>query len=262
MKANGAGRRRHQVVEYNEIKKKSKLVADDYRRIFGENLVSVILYGSAGTPEYIPKKSDLNFLIVLSEEGIEQLNLAHELAAKWHKKKVSTPLFLTKDYIESSLDTFPIEFLNIKRNYKVVLGEDVLAELSFNKEFVRMQCERELKGKLLLLREKYVETRGRARVLKNLIAASVPTCVFVFKALLYLLDKEVPATKHETISVLARELNIDEGLFLTLLKIRERVLKPPAKEIDGMFQAYLKEMRNLALLMDKEDFGISPGQAG
>jgi hypothetical protein len=92
-----------------------------------------------------------------------------------------------------------------------------------------------------------------------LIAASVPTCVFVFKALLYLLDKEVPATKHETISVLAGELNIDEGLFLALLKIRERLAKPPAKEIDGMFQKYLKEMRNLALLMDERDFGISPG---
>jgi len=63
---------------------------------------------------------------------------------------------LTKADIDSSLDTFPIEFLNIKRNYTVVFGEDILEGLAFEKEFIRMQCERELKGKLLLLRAEYV----------------------------------------------------------------------------------------------------------
>ena len=250
------------MIEHGEIKEKCRLVANDYQQSFDKDLVSVILYGSAITQEYIPKKSDLNFLIVLSEDGIENLHLTHGLVAKWRKKKVGTPLFLTKAYIESSLDTFPIEFLNIKRNYEIIYGEDVLNELSFDKEHIRLQCERELKGKLLLLRKGYVATRGKARILRNLITTSIPTFIFVFKALLYLLDKEVPATKHETISVLAKELDLDEGLYLNLLKIKEGILKPPTREIDDIFQKYIKEIRNLALLMDTRDFGISQDKLG
>ena len=105
-------------------------------------------------------------------------------------------------------------------------------------------------------------TRGKARILRNLITTSIPTFIFVFKALLYILDKEVPATKHETISVLSKELNIDEEFFLSLLKINRRSLKPPARELDGIFQKYIKEIRNIALLMDERDFGISHDKLG
>jgi hypothetical protein len=247
--------------EHDKIMQTSQSVADDYEGAFGTDLISVILYGSALTQEYVPKKSDLNFLIVLSEEGIEQLHRTHDLAAKWRKKKVGTPLFLTKAYIASSLDTFPVEFLNIGQNYKVILGEDVLADLSFEKDFVRMQCERELKGKLLLLRERYVETGGKANALRSILSETVPTFVFVFKGLLYLLDREVPTTKEETISQLADGLNVDEELFLTLLRIRKGTLKPSAGELETIFQKYVREIRNLALLMDKKDFGTSVGQS-
>lgn len=241
----------------DEVMNRARLVARDFNNAFGDDLISVILYGSSLTSEYDPKKSDLNFLIVLSEEGIERLDRAHELVASWRKKKVSTPLFLTKTYIESSLDTFPIEFLNIKRNHKLILGEDVLEGVYFKRNFIRMQCERELKGKLLLMRQRYVETRGKPKVLKELISASVPTFIFVFKGLLYLLGIEVPETKRETVSILGKELNLDEGLFLSLLQIEAGILKPSGQEIEDLFKNYLKEIRRLALLMDSEVFGES-----
>jgi len=229
-------------------------VADDYRNAFGEDLLSVILYGSSVTKEYDPKKSDLNFLIVLSEDGIERLHLAHELVATWRKRKVSTPLFLTKDYIESSLDTFPIEFLNLKRNHQLIVGEDVLEGISFKRDFIRMQCERELKGKLLLLRERYVETRGKHKILEELISASLPTFIFVFNGLLYLLNNEVPETKRETVSMLSKALDLDEELFLSLLHIETGTLKFSREEIDALFKRYAKEIRRLALLIDSEVF--------
>jgi hypothetical protein len=218
----------------------------------------VVLYGSALTSEYMPKKSDLNFLIVLSEAGIEQLHLAQDLVGKWRKKRVSTPLFLTRAYIESSLDTFPIEFINIKRNHVLIYGEELLAGLSFKKDFVRMQCERELKGKLLLLRERYVESSGKTKVLRDLIAASVPTFIFVFNGLLYLLDRRVPATKQETVRSLAEELDIDERLLASLLRVKEGSLKLSPQETRDMCTRYIREIRKLALLMDEAELGRSP----
>ena len=237
----------------NEVTERARQVADDYRRVFGQEIVSVILYGSAMTADYVPGKSDLNLMIVLSEEGINRLHLAHDLVARWRKKRVGTPLFVTKTYIDSSLDTFPIEFLNIKLNYLVIQGEDVLAGLSFKKEFVRMQCERELKGKLLLLRERYVETGGKGRILRDLIAASLPTFTFIFKGLLHLLGEEVPGTRPETISLVARRFRLDEGLFRDLQSVGAGALKLSERELHELFRRYLKEIRRLALDMDTKE---------
>jgi predicted nucleotidyltransferase len=237
----------------NEVTQRARQVADDYRRAYGQDLVSVILYGSALTADYVPGKSDLNLMILLSEDGIHRLHLAHDLVARWRKKRVGTPLFLTKGYLDSSLDTFPIEFLNIKGNYLVIQGEDVLAGLSFKKEFVRMQCERELKGKLLLLRQRYVETGGKGRVLRDLIAASLPTFIFIFKGLLYLLNEEIPVTRPETMSVIARKYELDEGLFRDLQGVGSGTLKPSATGLHELFGRYLKEIRRLALLMDAKE---------
>jgi predicted nucleotidyltransferase len=237
----------------NEVTEKARQVADDYRRVFGQEIVSVILYGSAMTADYVPGKSDLNLMIVLSEEGINRLHLAHDLVARWRKKRVGTPLFVTKTYIASSLDTFPIEFLNIKRNYLVLQGEDVLAGLSFNKEFVRMQCERELKGKLLLLRERYVETGGERRILRDLIVASLPTFIFVFKGLLYILGEEVPVTRSEAISLIARRFHLDEGLFRDLQGVGAGTLKLSKSEVHELFRRYLQAVRKLALDMDTKE---------
>jgi predicted nucleotidyltransferase len=237
----------------NEVTERARQVADDYRRVFGQDIVSVILYGSALTADYVPGKSDLNLMIVFSEEGMHRLHLAHDPVARWRKKRVGTPLFVTKTYIESSLDTFPIEFLNIKRNYLVLQGEDVLAGLSFNREFVRLQCERELKGKLLLLQQRYVETGGKGRILRDLIAASIPTFIFVFKGLLYIGGEEVPVTRSEAISLAARRFDLDEGLFRDLQGVGAGTLKLSGNELHELFRRYLQAVRKLALDMDTKE---------
>ncbi len=62
-------------------------IIDDYKGLFGGDLISIILYGSATGKDYRPGKSDINFMIVLSEDGIEHLDKAFKTAAKWLKRK-------------------------------------------------------------------------------------------------------------------------------------------------------------------------------
>jgi len=95
---------------------------------------------------------------------------------------------MTKAFIDSSLDCYPVEFLNMKRCYVLVFGEDVLGGLAFDKSALRLQVERELKGKLLLLRTRYLETEGKGRRVEDLIKESVTAFIAVFNALLYLRD--------------------------------------------------------------------------
>ena len=222
----------------------------DCKEVFGDDLISIMLYGSATGSDYRPGKSDINFMIVLSEEGIERLNRAFEILKKWRKRNVAIPLFLTENYVKTSMDVFPIEYLNFQRNYIPVYGKDILKDLSFDPEFVRLQCEREIKGKLLLLREAYLETSGKGRALKEVISQSTRAFVAIFEALLHVKGLELPKEKLEIIWATAQAFDMDSNVFEKLLDVKEDKVKLSDEDMRRLFQAYLTEVRKLSKLVD------------
>jgi len=223
----------------------------DYQDIYGRDLVSIILYGSAASGNYIPKKSDINLLIVLTEEGINRLQQSFKTVEKWYKRKVSTPLLLTKSYISSSLDSFPIEFLNMQNNYQMVFGDDVLQELVFDKHHLRLQCEKELKGKLLQLRQVFLESGGKKKNLTFIIGRSLTAFISIFRALLYLKDKTVPSELRSIISLVSQEFGVDEQTFVNLLQIKEGTGKLSSGALSSLFESYIREARKLAYAVDQ-----------
>jgi predicted nucleotidyltransferase len=188
----------------------------DYKNVFDDNLASVIMYGSAASHEYRPGDSDINTLIVLNDFGIAELGKSLPVAKKWLSKKVTVPFYMTGAYIASSLDTYPIEFIDMRSNYKVLYGEDVLAQLDIKKEHVRLQCERELKGIALHLRREYVRTNGSKKVLAGLLTASVKTLLPVFKALLVLNDRPIPKLKSDIVMAVEELYNLGISVFTRL----------------------------------------------
>jgi len=237
-----------------KIKKPEEIFAEiteDYKKIFGDDLISIILYGSGTGNEFQPGKSDLNFLIILSDETIDHLDRAIETVSRWRKKKVATPLFMTKSYIESSLDSYPLEFLNIKKNYILVYGEDVLKDISLEAHHLRLQCEREIKGKLLLLREGFLETEGKQKRIKELINASITAFISIFSGLLYLKGIEIPLTRREIIQFVAKEIPINQEIFMKCLDIKQNKKKFSSSEIKDIFKTYVVEIRKLWEVVDK-----------
>jgi len=226
-------------------------IISDYKELYGDDLVSIILYGSATGQDYRPGKSDINFMIVLSETGIERLDQAFSIVKKWQKKNVAIPLFLTESYVKTSMDVFPIEYLNFQRNYALVFGKDILKDLSFDPKFIRLQCEREIKGKLLILREGFLETSGKGKALKGLISQSIPAFVAIFEALLNLKEKDVPKEKRETIRTTCKAFELDVSVYERLLDVKEDKVKLGDIEIIKLFKDYLRESRKLSKLVDE-----------
>jgi len=220
-------------------------ITEDYKKVFGNDLVSLILYGSGAGADYRPGKSDLNFLIVLSEGAIDRLDEALDTVSRWRKKSVATPLFMTVSYITSSLDSFPLEFLTMKRRYIVVHGEDVLRDIAIGVENLRLQCEREIKGKLLLLRKGFLETEGKTKRIKELISASITAFLSIFIGLLFLKNSIVPETRREIIQTVSKEFSLDETIFMKCLDIKEGEKAFSSSEIHDIFKQYLTEVRTL-----------------
>jgi predicted nucleotidyltransferase len=225
-------------------------ITDAYKALFGDDLVSIILYGSAAGQDFRPGKSDINFMIVLTEDGIEHLDQAFDVVNRWRKRGVAVPLFLTEEYVKTSLDVFPVEYLNFQNNYVRVFGKDILENLEFNPEFIRLQCEREIKGKLLLLREAFLETSGRGKALKGVIRQALPALMAIFEALLHLKEIDVPRERREIVRTMADAFDLDHGVFEGLLEIKEEKSKISDKESLNLFKGCLREMRKLSKLID------------
>ena len=215
----------------------------DYRGAFGDNLASVIMYGSAVTHEYRPRHSDINTAIVLCTCEISDLAKSLGIARKWLAKKVAVPFFMTKEYIGSSLDSYPIEFIDMRSNYKVLFGDDVLARLDIKKEHVRLQCERELRGIALHLRREYVRTNGGRTALSMLLGASVKRLLPIFKALLVINDRQIPKLKSDIIMAVEDQYNLGVSVFTELFG---PVSRPRgARPYGELFTTYAKTIDSL-----------------
>lgn len=224
---------------------------DDYQRIYGADLISICLYGSGARGDYMPKRSDLNFLIVLTEKGIKGLDRAFKVVAKWHKHRVATPLFMSREYITTSLDTFPLEFLNIKQDRRVVWGEDPLKKATIRKRQLRLQLEREIKGKLLLLREAYLASRGYKRNLAIVASQSLTAFLSIFEGILYLRGKKIPPQRGGLIRAMAAETGLTAAPFMHILEVKEGKARLRRKKMKDMMERYIEEVRQLAFWVDK-----------
>jgi predicted nucleotidyltransferase len=223
----------------------------DYQEIYGTDLLSIILYGSGARGDYIPGRSDLNFLIILTEEGIKGLHRAFKVVAKWHRRRVATPLFMTPEYITTSLDTFPLELLNIKRDYKVVWGKNPLGKIRIRKRQLRLQLEREVKGKLLQLREAYLSSEGRGRNLVAVASQSLTAFLSIFQGILYLREEEAPHQRGAIIKAIAAEAGLTAEPFEQLLAVKEGKVRLSVKKMKDLMEGYIEEVRRLAFWVDK-----------
>jgi hypothetical protein len=226
-------------------------ITDDFNKTFGKDVLSLVLYGSGADGTYIPGKSDLNFLVILTDEGIKGLERAMEIVKKWRRRRVATPLFLTKNYVLSALDSFPVEFYGIRRNHILVCGEDFVSELVFEACDLRLQLERELKAKILHLRQGFLESGGREKDLRHLIRISLKAFISLFRALLFLKCCAVPVEKREIIRTTVRSFLLDESIFEKCLDVSGSNDRFSAGDIRSLFKGYVGEIDKLSDSVDR-----------
>jgi len=103
-------------------------------------------------------------VVVLEDVPDQQLEKLAGLAQYARKKALMLPLIVTRSFIASSLDSYPLEFINIISSDKenLMCKEDLLTNLQFSKADVRLQMEREFKSKWLLTRQSTLEAAGRS----------------------------------------------------------------------------------------------------
>jgi len=172
----------------SEITDSVKLFSEKVMSSYGDNLLSVSVFGSSLTDDYVTGKSDINTVLVLGKESLDSLNTLAGMAKAMSKKKIAVPLVITPEYLESSRDVFGVEFLDLQLNHKTVYGNDPFEGLSILKSDVRLQCERELKATLIRMRQGYIASAGNMKFVRDIVISAAVGLVPLLRAMLWMKD--------------------------------------------------------------------------
>ncbi len=85
-------------------------LVDDLRSTHGDNLASVVLYGSAAAGDHVELRSDYNLLIALNRITPEDLRQAQAPMREWQRLGHPLPVYFTVEELSDAADVFPIEF--------------------------------------------------------------------------------------------------------------------------------------------------------
>ncbi len=211
---------------------------------------SLHITGSAITDDFNPKVSDINSIFVLKEMDLKLLELLAPLGKKYGKNRVAAPLIMTPEYITSSLDVFPVEFLNFKLIHTTVFGDDILENIEIKKTDLRHQCEREIKTKLIWLRQGYISSMGNKKMLTQGFADSISGYIPLFRGIIFLLGKQPPIRQDEVLKTLAEVSEINTGVFTKVLKEKREKINLSIDDLNTIFEDYYAATEKIGKIID------------
>ena len=225
---------------------------DDLRSSHRDNLVSVVLYGSAAAGDFVPDQSDYNILVALKKIGPKDLRNAQACIREWTRLGHPVPAYFTVSELQNAADVFPIEFHQMSVARKVLFGPDVLADLNISEKLLRLQAEYELRSKLIQLRRHYIPASASVDGLKSLMSDSLSSFAALFRAVLIIRGIEPPTTKPAIIDMTAKQLGIDPKPFEKIFDIRENKSHNTLDEVTAnqLFGEYMEQIEKVIDAVD------------
>lgn len=234
-----------------EVAKLYKPFYDQIINDFKDSIHSITLVGSALTDDFDATYSDVNSILTLNDMDLKFIENFAPLGKSFRKKRVAAPLIMTPEYIASSLDVFPIEFLNIKLNHLTLFGEDIFKTIEVKKIDLRYQCERELKVKLIDLRQSYVASIGNTKFLAQEFINAFSGYIPLFRGIIYLFGENPPLINEDVISKLGKASGIDTEPFMKVFKAKKERKKLSIEQLNNIFENYYTAVENLGNLVDE-----------
>jgi hypothetical protein len=216
----------------------------------GENLESMILYGSAARGDYKEGHSDLNVLCLLRSVAARELARVTPVVHWWCKdQNEPAPLFFTADELRQSADVFSIELLDMQENRRVLYGPDLIDNIEVPMNLHRVQVEHDMRTLLLKLRQHFVLTGQKESELRAAEAKSSSSVLALLRHALIAFEEEPPATAQEVFARIAALTGADAEAFSAAFKLRDR--HAHADDIVRTYEKYLNALTVVISALNK-----------
>ncbi|HOH98784.1 MAG TPA: hypothetical protein PL188_10835 [Candidatus Cloacimonadota bacterium] len=152
-------------------------------------------------------------VIILEHDPDHLLTKLAAMVKYIRSKRLMLPLIIDRRFLKYSLDSYPLEFINIISSTRTDLMtiEDLLGDLKFEPADVRLQMEREFKSKWLLTRQVVLEGALSPKMMRETLHLSIEALVPAFKGFFLLANHPYPQTLNDLIAQAALISKCDLG---------------------------------------------------
>ena len=134
-----------------------------------EQLVAVVVHGSATRSDYREGTSDVDLVIVLSDDPVSLLeDIGPALQIARSSARIET-MILKRAEIPRSADVFPLLYEDIAREGVVLCGESPFVDLKVHEAHRRLRIEQELREARIRLRAAVADTAAGILRLEGVI---------------------------------------------------------------------------------------------
>jgi len=187
----------------------------------GDDLVSVVLYGSAARDDYHEQYSDVNVMVVLRHMKPSVFPALTGVLTWWsQEEKLRPPTIMTLEELRESADVFAIEMLDIQAAHKTLYGDDVVSGITVPMNLHRVEVEHDLRTTLLRLRHHLLLTADGDDELKAVLGRSVTSVVTLFRHALIALGETPPHDKAKVLEHAAEVFGFNVQPLRSVLELR------------------------------------------
>ncbi len=212
----------------------------------GDDLVSLVLYGSAARGTHVEGRSDLNVLLVARTASPAALRRIAPALEAWARAGHRPPLIHTEDEWRAAADVFPMEMEDIREAHRLLAGRDPMAGLATRREDLRRELERETRGLLTRLRAAYAAVASEGPSLAALMADALGPLLVLFRAAHRLEGHAPPPEAAAVIGGAAALAGFDAHAFDPALAAREGGRPRALTPFDPAAAAYLDAVERFA----------------
>ena len=221
------------------------------QKVYGAQLRTVVLYGSAAAGEHIPKRSDYNVLVIVDELTMHHMRAGAAVARAWGEKGNPPPLTLTLAEWRGSADIFPMEYADILERHRVLYGTAPFDGIKVDREHLRLQLEHEAMGKLLKLRQGVLAAGGDDKQQVELLAASLSTIMVIFRAVERLHGASPPTDYDRLSRDVATRVGFDVEPFARVVRHVRGGEKIGSSDGSTVLSGYIGGVQQLVAYLDK-----------
>lgn len=158
----------------------------------GEHVLGLTIYGAAAGPGFDGSLHMVHSLLMVDSLGLDILRRLSGDGTHFGRRRITAPVVMTPDFLKASRDAFPLELIEIQQQRLVLLGEDYLADVTFDAEHVRLQCERELKSISVGMRQAVVVDGTKESTIHKAALPALYSLLRVLRGMLWLKGQRQP----------------------------------------------------------------------
>ena len=230
----------------DETQKLLQAYTKDVKSTFGDRLEGLLVYGSAVRGEFLPGRSNLNLLLLVTGYDAAMLKRYEPVHKRWNKEGVVAPLLLTEEEIRTSSALFPIEFMEIQEHHRVLGGRDPFVGFHVHAGRLGDAVLQGLAGHVLRLRQRFVEASGANDAVLILLPLAITSTVPLLRGIQRMQGWPVLAQSDAVIKDVADRLHLDLQGFQEALMMKRGIITPGPSEIPRVFDRYLLAARAIA----------------